>query len=46
MVIGQAVHAPQQKGLPPVVETGGAEPPAFTWCQDTFAKVASNLSFT
>src|SRR5215831_12168296 len=30
MVIDQAVHAPQQKGLTPVVETGGAETPAFT----------------
>src|SRR5262249_55744836 len=30
MAIDQAVHAPQQKGLPPVVETGGAEAPAVT----------------
>src|SRR5215471_19106311 len=30
MAIDQVVHAPQQKGLTPVVETGGAEAPAFT----------------
>src|SRR5262245_61349848 len=30
IVIDQAVHAPQQKGLTPLVETGDAEVPSFT----------------
>ena len=30
MVVDQTVHAPQHKGLTPLVDTGGADAPLFT----------------